>query len=145
MNPNSDSETSDIETGENHAGTDTVRVSLEIPCDHRFVTLARTAAVGLVAEFDPTVEEADNLRLAVDELLSAVVEASPAPIVRIHYELTSPEPDSTELFVRVVPAEGSGRAAPVDGLTERILDSITSEHRFLPDGSAELRILQSRG
>lgn len=139
MTPNTDSK-----TVENHSCSSTVRVTLEIPCDHRFVSLARTAAVGLVAEHDPNVEEVDNLRLAVGELVSTIVDTSPGSSVRIDYELRTLESDSSELLVRVVPSDPSGSAANIDVLTRRILDSVTSEHQFLPDGSAELRFLQSR-
>ncbi|MEZ5350261.1 MAG: hypothetical protein R2714_13830 [Microthrixaceae bacterium] len=119
-----------------------VRVVLEIPTDARFVSLARTAAIGMVADEDPDLETVENLRLAVNELVSAVLENSTGATVSIQFELGAG--GDTELFVRAIPSDAAGEVS-VDPLTRRILESVTSEHRFLPDGSAELRIHQTRG
>ena len=119
-----------------------VRVVLEIPTDARFVSLARTAAIGMVADEDPDLETVENLRLAVNELVSAVLENSTGATVSIQFELGAG--GGTELFVRAIPSDAAGEVS-VDPLTRRILESVTSEHRFLPDGSAELRIHQTRG
>ena len=119
-----------------------VRVVLEIPTDARFVSLARTAAIGMVADEDPDLETVENLRLAVNELVSAVLENSTGATVSIQFELGAGG-GGTELFVRAIPSDAAGEVS-VDPLTRRILESVTSEHRFLPDGSAELRIHQTR-
>ncbi len=119
------------------------RVVIEVPRDTRFVALLRTAAVGVVAEDDPDIETVDNLRLAVDEVVSAVMESSHAPKVSVAYELGRADTGDAELLVTVTPSE-VGDAVEPDVLMTRILDSVTASHAFGPDGSAEVRIRRPR-
>jgi serine/threonine-protein kinase RsbW len=61
--------------GDTRADTDCVEVL--VPADARFLRLARIAASALAADAGFTVEELDDLRLAVGEACALLIEASP--------------------------------------------------------------------
>ncbi|MEZ5239652.1 MAG: hypothetical protein R2716_12150 [Microthrixaceae bacterium] len=109
-------------------------VALEIPATSRHLALARTAAVGVIAELDPDLDAVENLRLAVSELVSLVSDATTAAVVRIEFRLDPPT-----LTVSAVPIEPGQRVVP-DDLARRILDTTTESHEFFEDGSGELRV-----
>lgn len=54
--------------------TDAVRI--EFPSDTRYVAFARVAAASLVIDLDPSVDDVDDLRVAVDELVGLLIEAA---------------------------------------------------------------------
>lgn len=109
-------------------------VAIEIPASNRHAALVRTAAVGIIADLDPDLDVVENLRLAVNELVSLVIEATGGGSVRVEFRI-----ESTTLRVTAQPSE-PGHAVVVDELARRILETTTTHHQFHEDGSGELSI-----
>ncbi len=79
-------------------------VAIEFPATTRYVAVTRVAAAGLVADLDPDLEEVENLRIAVNELVSLLVDSADGGTVRLELRL-----DGNNLDVS---AKASNLAAP---------------------------------
>ena len=67
---------------------DTVRVELRLPAESAFVTVVRTAAAGLAARQDLTLDEVEDLRVAVGEAAALAVEqADPGALLLAEFLL----------------------------------------------------------
>ena len=64
----------------------TAVVTLTIPADARFLRVARLVAAGLAADADLTVDEIDDLRVAVDEVGAALLEPEGDPTIELEFE-----------------------------------------------------------
>jgi serine/threonine-protein kinase RsbW len=107
-------------------------VRLNLPASTRFVSSARVVAASMGAEVGLDVDDLDDLRLGVDELVSALVDgADQAARVNIEYVT-----GTNSVTVRGV-LEGSARATEPDELTRRILDAV-ADHYELGDMSFSL-------
>jgi hypothetical protein len=60
-------------------------VVLTLPCRSAFVRLARLNAAGLAADLSFSVDEIEDLRIAVDELFFLVTDRSVGPSVELGY------------------------------------------------------------
>ncbi len=109
-------------------------VAIEIPATNRHIALARTTAVGVVADLNPDLDAVENIRLAVNELVSLVLESASGGRVRVEFRLDPPT-----LTVTARPSQ-PGTPPVVDELARRILETTATRYDFLDDGSAELRI-----
>jgi serine/threonine-protein kinase RsbW len=56
------------------AGTDDAHVELRLPADGAYVSVLRTLTAGLAARLDFTLDEIDDLRIAVSEAVAMVLE-----------------------------------------------------------------------
>jgi anti-sigma regulatory factor (Ser/Thr protein kinase) len=100
-------------------------IEITFPASSRFIRLSRLAAATLAAELGFDVEEADDVRIAVDELVTLLVEGSPPATVMLRFRLAG---DRLEVEGSV---EGPGVAAvEVSDLVEAILSATTDEHDF---------------
>jgi serine/threonine-protein kinase RsbW len=107
-------------------------VRLNLPASTRFVSSARVVAASMGAEVGLDVDDLDDLRLGVDELVSALVDgADQAARVNIEYVT-----GTNSVTVRGV-LEGSARATEPDELTRRTLDAV-ADHYELGDMSFSL-------
>jgi serine/threonine-protein kinase RsbW len=107
-------------------------VRLNLPASTRFVSSARVVAASMGAEVGLDVDDLDDLRLGVDELVSALVDgADDSARVSIEYVT-----GRNSVTVRGV-LEGSARASEPDELTRRILDAV-ADHYELGDMSFTL-------
>lgn len=97
-------------------------VSIEIPAEPRFVALTRVAAASLASDLDPVIDDVEDLRVAVNELVGLLVEASDGGHVTL-------EMWSEDRAVHVT-ARCSGDASRVvpDQLTRRILDATVDDY-----------------
>jgi serine/threonine-protein kinase RsbW len=119
-------------------GVDAVIVQLDIPASGDLLTLARLTAATLAARSAFTVEEVEDLRLAVDELCLPLLRACSSGRLRLHYigddgavriECTLvPDPDWR-------PSEASRSVHPEDALSVSILDALVDAHGPLDPGS----------
>lgn len=109
-------------------------IAIEIPPSTRHLALVRTMAVAMAAESDTDLDQLDDLRLAVNELVSTVLDsAGPSP-VRVEFRRSAGHID---VFVQ----PGAGTDPPeVDELAVRILQATAAHHEFATDGSATMRI-----
>jgi serine/threonine-protein kinase RsbW len=65
-------------------------VSMTVPADVAYVSTLRLTAASLAARCDLTVDDIEDLRLAVDEACALLLpHASPQAVISAHFELTS--------------------------------------------------------
>ena len=62
------------------AGSITDRVELRVPADPAYLAVLRTATAGLAARLDLTLDEIEDLRIAVDEACALVLGVSGDPL-----------------------------------------------------------------
>jgi serine/threonine-protein kinase RsbW len=107
-------------------------VRLNLPASTRFVSSARVVAASMGAEVGLDVDDLDDLRLGVDELVSALVDGADDS-ARVSIEYVTGRNSVTVTGV----LEGSARATEPDELTRRILDAV-ADHYELGDMSFTL-------
>jgi hypothetical protein len=104
-------------------------VRLTLPARPEFVRLARLTAAGLASRLGFTLEDLEDVRIAVDELCYLVVGADGHDgTIELTYECAN------EALI----VEGCGPApepqADLTAMSERILAVVADEHRVLRDG-----------
>jgi serine/threonine-protein kinase RsbW len=105
-------------------------VHLSLPATPRYLAAARVVATSLGAESGLTVDDLDDLRLGVNELVSALVEASTAgERVELEFEVAG-----SRVTVRGRRSGGPARPIELDELTTRIVEAVADEHSI--DGSS---------
>ena len=117
-------------------------VQLVMPADPEFLRLARVTAMGLASRLSFTIDEIDDLRIAIDELVFGLIgtKGRPGQVV-MRYRL---QPHGLEV-------EGTGRfedhqqGHALTELSELILDAVADEHELNPDPVApRFRMLKRR-
>jgi serine/threonine-protein kinase RsbW len=113
--------------------------TLTVPPDSRYLSVLRTAAAGLAAHLDFTLDDIEDLRIAVDEACALLLEqASPDASLRCEFGLTG-----HALTVRAS-AECDQPAVPSrDGFSWTVLSALTSGLAMAAD-SDELVITFAR-
>jgi serine/threonine-protein kinase RsbW len=117
-------------------------VQLVMPADPEFLRLARVTAMGLASRLQFTIEEIDDLRIAIDELVFGLIGTKGRPgQVTMRYSLLDSglEVRGTGAFEDGVPTPG------LTELSELILDAVADEHELSPDGDRPtFRLLKRR-
>ncbi|MBA3653816.1 MAG: hypothetical protein H0W70_06435 [Actinobacteria bacterium] len=118
-------------------------VKLTLPATPDFIRLARLTASGLASRMGFTVDEVEDLRLAIDELCFALTgNPPPSGTVELRYQL-----DGGALVIEGV-GHFNGKASlplTLTDLSERILDALVDEHELLADsGEPRFRLLKNR-
>ena len=118
-------------------------VQLVMPADPEFLRLARVTAMGLASRLSFTIDEIDDLRIAIDELVFGLIGTRGRPgTVTMRYSLLESglEVRGTGVFEDGVPTQG------LTELSELILDAVADEHELSPDGDEpSFRLLKRRG
>lgn len=105
-----------------------------LPADTRYVALARVMAASLAADMGFAVDEIDDLRVAVDEIVTAVVDVTDAgQAVELRFTL-----GDGELAISVGSDSVVDLASDADPLIRRILAAVTDDYE-LGVGAASLR------
>lgn len=112
------------------AGSTTGPVRLSLPASPRYLAAARVVAASLGAESGLSVDDLEDLRLGVNELVSVLVESGDAGD-RVELEF---ETDGGSITVRGQRSGDSGRPLEVDELTARIVEAVADHHEI--DGSS---------
>jgi serine/threonine-protein kinase RsbW len=100
-------------------------VRLSVPAAPQFLSAARLVAASLGAEVGLSVDDLEDLRLGVNELVSALVEgASDGSRIDLEFMPT----DGTITVSGVI--EGGTGSAEADELTTRILAAVADQHRL---------------
>jgi anti-sigma regulatory factor (Ser/Thr protein kinase) len=106
------------------------RVELRLPGAPAFVRFARLVASGLAGDCGFTVEEVDELRIAVDELVHVLIDSAPACEVALVYTV---DDDAT---ITVEGSRPGGMLVPLpDPLAEEILGAATDAWRLWANDS----------
>ena len=121
--------------GENHPD-----VELRIPADSAFLAVLRTATAGLAARLDFTLDDIEDLRIAVDEACAMVL-----PQARVDSDLTCAfDLEPTRLTVAVTAECDTPQAPDRDSFAWTVLSALTSEVRADVQGE-RLTIRLARG
>ncbi|HVF76498.1 MAG TPA: hypothetical protein VM938_15785 [Acidimicrobiales bacterium] len=118
------------------------QVRLVMPADPEFLRLARVTAMGLASRLSFTLDEIDDLRIAIDELLFGLMGTRGRPgTVSMTYSVH-------ERSLEVVGTGAFDDGLPTAGLTELselILDAVADEHALTTtDGAPSFRLLKRR-
>jgi hypothetical protein len=103
-------------------------VSLGFPAAFEYIRLARLVASGLAAQMNFTLDDIEDLRIAVDELCSALVEAAADrdSTVRVTFRIDGQQID----MEADVPTASSDGAYAVDDISSHILRAAVDRHEF---------------
>lgn len=101
-------------------------VRLDLPPAARFVSSARLVAASIAADAGFDVDDLDDLRLGVNELVSALVESS-IDSARIALEFVA---DDHTIVVTGRLDGGGGGSVVTDDLTTRILDAVADQYEI---------------
>jgi serine/threonine-protein kinase RsbW len=112
------------------AGSTTGPVRLSLPASPRYLAAARVVAASLGAESGLSVDDLEDLRLGVNELVSVLVESGDAGD-RVELEF---ETDGGSITVRGLRSGDSRRPLEVDELTARIVEAVADHHEI--DGAS---------
>jgi hypothetical protein len=113
---------------------DPTSVELTIPAGTKYLSAARLVASAVASEHGFSVDDIDELRIAVNEALAVLVDSAPrSATIRLVFDI-SPDGD---LRIAGFPtgghADGVGDLA-VDPLAERILRTVTDSYEFGTSG-----------
>lgn len=100
-------------------------IELTFPASSRYVRLSRLAAASLATELDFDVEEVDDLRIAVDEVVTLLVDGEHGGRISIRF-LTGED----SLTVQGSCDATAGAAPEVSDLVEAILSATTDHHEI---------------
>jgi len=105
-------------------------VRLSVPASPRFLSAARVVAASLGVEAGLDVDDLDDLRLGVNELVSLLVEVA-TPGARVDLEFVV---DDVRITVRGSLDGAAAEAMELDELTRRIVEAVVDHHEV--DGSS---------
>ena len=115
-------------------------VELRIPADSAYLAVLRTATAGLAARLDFTLDDIEDLRIAVDEACAMVL-----PQARDKSDLTCRFDLAAARLTVSVTAECDAPQPPDrDGFAWTVLSALTSEVRAEVDGD-RLTVTLARG
>lgn len=119
----------------------TDEIELLFPAASRYAATARLTAASLAAEMDFPVEQIEELRVAVNELVAVLIEwceDNDAARIEMSFRVM---PEALEVVGSVVAADDDAPTMTIDALADRILTGVTDEHDF---GDGRGRILKRR-
>jgi serine/threonine-protein kinase RsbW len=125
---------------ESSRSTKPAEVTLTVPAQSRYLSVVRTAAAGLAARLDFTLDDIEDLRIAVDEACAMVL-----PQARVDSDLTCAfDLEPTRLTVAVTAECDTPQAPDRDSFAWTVLSALTSEVRADVHGE-RLTIRLARG
>ena len=119
------------------SGPDEVRLSFE--ADTRNIAVARTVAAAMAARADLPVDQLEDARLAVDEVVSQIIVAAPAGAVVVC--IMSAEPGSLSITVSAPGSQEPSRTTFSWTVLNALVDSLDVQ---LADGRLTFMLLIER-
>ena len=114
-------------------------IQLSIPASPRYLRLARLAAAGMAGELGYTSRSVEDVRVAVDELCSVIIDHAEE---RSELELVY-RPTIRGLIVEGSCRSGSEQAPELDGLARDLLTRLADEYSIgAVDGTRNFRLLK---
>lgn len=108
------------EQGEAIGAPDVVR--LAVPADARFLSAVRLVAAALATDLDFTVDDIDELRMAVDEAAAVLIgNATDSTVIRLVFTMTRQEPAMLSVDGSI---DGETATGTVDPLARRIIAAV---------------------
>jgi serine/threonine-protein kinase RsbW len=119
-----------VTKGQPDVATNHPDVELRIPADGAFLAVLRTATAGLAARLDFTLDDIEDLRIAVDEACAMVL-----PQARENSDLTCTfDLEAARLTVAVTAECDSPRPPNREGFAWTVLAALTNEVDAVVDG-----------
>lgn len=118
-------------------------VELVLPADTRLVRVVRLMASGLASTMGFDVDELDDLRIGVDELLAALLEGGDGTPLALRFDL-----NDSELAVSGETPSGTGEAFEQGRLelSTLILAAVVDDHSFsVEDGRVRVEMRKRHG
>ncbi len=118
----------------------TEHVGLSIPAQTDYLYLARLQVGAIASRADFSVDDVEDLHLAVEELCMSVLHAGGAPRGRLWIDVAWDEADvevrcSLEAGDQSTPSsEGDAEACFPASISERLLDALVDSHGLTTDG-----------
>jgi len=103
-------------------------VSLKFPASFEYIRLARLVASGLAAQVNFNLDDIEDLRIAVDELCSALVEAAAdrSSTVTVTFRV-----DDQQIQMEAdVPTVGANGSYVIDDISSHILRAAVDRHEL---------------
>lgn len=103
-------------------------VSLKFPASFEYIRLARLVASGLAAQVNFNLDDIEDLRIAVDELCSALVEAAAdrTSTVTVTFRV-----ESQQIHMEAdVPTDGASGSYEIDDISSHILRAAVDRHEL---------------
>jgi serine/threonine-protein kinase RsbW len=123
---------------------DSDQVDLVVPATTRHLRLARLTASGMAADLGFTVDQIEDLRLAVDEACAVLVEhAAPESRLTLVYRA-----EAGALVIDGRCARADGAAPTLDAVARAIIESTVDEYELRADqdgGSNTFRLVKRSG
>jgi len=122
--------------------TEQAEVTLTVPADSRYLSVVRTAAAGLGARLDFTLDDIEDLRIAVDEACVLLLkQARPESQVRCEFTV-----EGLGLGVRASAPCHRPKVPPRDGFSWTVLSALTTTLAMeVQDGELVISLTRSRG
>ncbi|GAA4535050.1 MULTISPECIES: anti-sigma factor [Nonomuraea] len=112
-------------------------VSIRLPADSAYLSVLRTATAGLAARLDFTLDEIEDLRIAVDEACAMLLnEAVPGTDLTAEFELTG-----QEMQVRVEVATVGSSAPKRDDFAWMVLTALADDVDAVTDAADRMAII----
>lgn len=112
-------------------------VSIRLPADSAYLSVLRTATAGLAARLDFTLDEIEDLRIAVDEACAMLLgEAVPGTDLTAEFELTG-----QEMQVRVQVATVGSSAPKRDDFAWMVLTALADDVDAVTDVADRMAII----
>ena len=107
-------------------------VLLSVPAQPEFLRVVRVAASGLASRLGFSIDEVDDLRLALDELCFTLIAKGPNDgTIALKYVL-----NTDRLTIEGTSKLDDGReSSPVGNLSQQILTALVDEHRIWDEGN----------
>lgn len=110
--------------------TDHRHVELTLPADPRLLRVARVAAASMAAELPFTLQDVEDLRIAVDELAAVVIDGcTPDESLHLRFEIIG---DELVVHGRV---PGAGAAPELHAVAADLLGLVATGHELGVDGA----------
>jgi hypothetical protein len=117
-----------------HADPHADVVELELPLNHRHASTVRVVAASLAADVGFSVDEIEDLRLGVDEVVSVMADVDAEPGARLHLRFVLSGPTVTVSVTRSGVVATITRS-DVDELATRILNAVVDGFDVSDDGA----------
>ena len=115
-------------------------LQLILPPDPQMLRIVRLVASGLASIADLDLDGVEEVRVAADELVSTLIEASGGGDVNMRLTVSA-----DRLRIEASTALSNGAPLQVDPMVDRVLDAVTSDHEWrTEDGIAHGRIDRTR-
>jgi Anti-sigma regulatory factor (Ser/Thr protein kinase) len=106
-------------------------VRLSLPASPDYVRIVRLAASGIATNLGFDVDELDDLRVAVGELVNLTLEVCRPEILEVQFTV-----DGSELSIEGSAPAADGRVVELDSLTRQILDAFLDSYTIgIADGN----------